>query len=283
MLKKIYYRLPRTIQDYINKAAAKFSNNSLDEFIYSDIGKKYNLSNQDKSKIVRRIQNALGKLNSATSIDVQLEIGKKILELDVNKVNYIVECGCFQGASSVALSIFAKIVDRKLIIYDSFQGLPIDEDKIDNRNYPHLKLTGKYTEGMYKATKKDVENNLKIFGEYENVILREGFFNNSLKNHSEKIDLLFLDVDLVGSTKDCVKYLWKYLIDNGYIFTDDACDIDVVSIWFDNKWWRENLDCDAPGYIGSGCGIPLGGKYSSLGYSIKNPEKKNYEKASFLN
>ena len=69
-----------------------------------------------------------------------------------------------------ALSIFLK-VGRKLIIYDSFQGLPIDEDKIDNRNYPHLKLTGKYAVGMYKATKRDVENNLKIFGEYENVFL----------------------------------------------------------------------------------------------------------------
>ena len=42
-----------------------------------------------------------------------------------------------------------------------FKGLPIDEDKIDNRNYPHLKLTGKYAVYMYKATKRDVENNLK--------------------------------------------------------------------------------------------------------------------------
>ena len=66
-------------------------------------------------------------------------------------------------------------------------------------------MTGKYAEGMYKATKRDVENNLKIFGEYENVILREGFFNESLKNHSEKIDLLFLDVDLVGSTQRLCK------------------------------------------------------------------------------
>ena len=56
----------------------------------------------------------------------------------------------------------------------------------------------------------------------------------------------------------------------------------LFHIWFDNKWWRENLNCDAPGYIGSGCGIPLGGKYSSLGYSIKNPDKKNYEKAFFF-
>ena len=29
-----------------------------------------------------------------------------------------------------------------------------------------------------------------------------------------------------------------------------------------------------PGYIGSGCGIPLGGKYSSLGFTIKNQSKK---------
>lgn len=283
MLKKIYYRLPRTLQDYINKAAAKFANNSLDEFIYSDTGKKYNLSVKDKNKIVRRIQNALGKLNSATSIDVQLEIGKKILDLDHNEQNYIVECGCFKGASSVALSIFSKIVDRKLIIYDSFQGLPVDSDKIGKRNYPHLKLTGSYSEGMYKATKIEVENNLKLFGENENVIIREGFFNESLEKHQEKIDLLFLDVDLVTSTQDCLKYLWGHLINGSYIFTDDACDIDVVSFWFDEKWWKANLNCKPPGYIGSGCGIPLGGKYSSLGYTIKNPDKNNYKKAFFLN
>lgn len=283
MLKKIYYRLPRILQDYINKSAAKFANNSLDEFIYSDIGKKYNLTSKDKIKIVKRIQTALGKVDSATSIDVQIEIGKKILDLEINNANYIVECGCFKGASSVALSIFSKIVDRKLIIYDSFQGLPFDNDKVEKRNYPHLKLTGKYTKGMYLATKKEVENNLTFFGERENVILREGFFNESLKNHSEKIDLLFLDVDLVESTKDCLKYLWHHLLNNSYVFTDDACDIDVVSLWFDNKWWRDNLNCEAPGYIGSGCGIPLGGKYSSLGYSVKNPDKNNYKKAFFLN
>ena len=54
------------------------------------------------------------------------------------------------------------------------------------------------------------------------------------------------------------------------MFSDDACDMDVVSIWFNNEWWQKNLNCDAPGYVGSGCGISLGGKYSSLGYSIKN-------------
>ena len=78
------------------------------------------------------------------------------------------------------------------------------------------------------------------------------------------------------------KPLWKYIVDDSFIFSDDACDIDVVSIWFDHKWWKENLGCKPPGYIGSGCGIPLGSKYSSLGYTIKNPKKDKYNKAFFL-
>ncbi len=282
MLKKIYYKLPSNFQNYLNKAAAKISNNSIEEFVFSDIGKNYNLNEKDKLKIIKRLNNVFTKIESATSLDVQLELGKKILSLDKNEKNYLVECGCYIGSSSVALSIFAKITDRKLIIYDSFEGLPEDVDNIGKRNYPHLKLTGLYKKGMYRASKEDVINNLKNFGEYENCILREGFFNKSLTNHSEKIDFLFLDVDLINSTNDCIKFLWKHIKDNGYIFTDDACDMDVVSIWFNNDWWLKNLGCKAPGYIGSGCGVPLGGKYSSLGYTIKNPKKDEYNKAFFL-
>ena len=282
MLKKIYYKLPSNIQNYLDKAAAKITNNSAEEFIYSEIGKNYNLNEKDKAKIVRRLNNAFSKIESATSLDVQLELGKKILSLENNDKNSIVECGCYLGSSSVALSIFARITGRKLIIYDSFEGLPEDMDDIGNRNYPHLKLTGQYKSGMYRATKEQVIKNLKYFGEYEFCELREGFFNESLQKHKEKIDFLFLDVDLVKSTYECIKYLWKYIIDNRYIFSDDACDIDVVSIWFDDKWWLENMRCKAPGYIGSGCGIPLGGKYSSLGYTVKNPKKDKYKKAFFL-
>ena len=282
MLKQIYYKLPFFVQNYLNKAASKVANNSVEEFIYSDIGKNFGLKKNDKKKIIDRIQLALSKMESATSLDVQLELGKKILSLDKENNGFIVECGCFKGASSVALSIFSKIVDRKLIIYDSFEGLPEDYDYINNRNYPHLKITGTYKKGMYKGTLLEVENNLKYFGELENCILRKGGFEVTLKNHNEKIDFLFLDVDLVKSTYDCIKYLWPHLKDEKYVFSDDACDMDVVSTWFNTNWWKANLNCKAPGYIGSGCGIPLGDSFSSLGYSIKNPKKSKFKKAFFL-
>ena len=282
MLKKIYYKLPRTVQNYLNKAASLISNNSIEHFIYSDLGKNYNLNLSDKKKIIKRIESALSKIESATNLETQLELGKKILNISKDSNAYIVECGAFKGASSITLSIFSKIVGKKLIIYDSFEGLPEDEDKIKGRNYPHLQVTGIYKKGMYKGTLEEVKNNLKFYGEFENCIFRKGYFNQSLKNHTEEIDFLFLDVDLVESTKDCLKYLWPFLKNERYVYSDDACDMDVVSLWFNDDWWIKNLKCGAPGYVGSGCGIPFGGNYSSLGYSIKNPNKLKYNKADFL-
>ena len=201
MLKKIYYNLPIILQNYIDKAASKISNNFEEEFINSDVGQKYDLGKSDKEKIIKRIKYALKKVDSATSINVHLELGKQILSLD-KKEGFIVECGCYKGATTISLSIFAKIVGKKLIVYDSFEGLPSDTDKFKDRNYPYLKLTGKYKKGMYEGNLEEVKENISLFGEIDLCNFRKGFFEDSMKTHSEKIDFLFLDVDLVKSTKD---------------------------------------------------------------------------------
>ena len=44
MLKKIYYNLPNYLQNYIDRAASKISNNFEEEFINSDIGSNHNLN-----------------------------------------------------------------------------------------------------------------------------------------------------------------------------------------------------------------------------------------------
>jgi hypothetical protein len=40
--------------------------------------------------------------------------------LGLNNGGDIVECGCFNGNSSAKLSIIAKLVNKKLYIFDSF-------------------------------------------------------------------------------------------------------------------------------------------------------------------
>jgi hypothetical protein len=269
-LKFFYYSLPENIRKFIYLKAGPIVNDIENEFIYSEAGKNYGLNRNDRINIVNRIVKILANVKSATNLNVHLTLIKKILEIPVNNDSvYLVEAGCYYGATSCTMSIAAKILNKKLIIYDSFSGLPDDDEK-ELKVYNHLQVKGFYEKGMYAGPRKIVENLIKIYGEYENCLFREGMFENTMPDHSEKICFLFLDVDLKSSTKTAITYLWPYILDNHYIFTDDSCDLGIVKLWFDDNWWKNKFGCSSPGYVGSGCGLPINGKYSSLGYTIKN-------------
>lgn len=283
ILKQIFYKLPTNIKNIIYKLSSQFHSNIENDFIFNkEVGSKYKLSINDKKNIVKRLKYSISKIDSATDFNIHLILIKKILELNPKGKGSIVECGVYKGATSIPLSIGAKITGRNLILYDSFEGLPSGEKSIPQRYYPHLQVTGSYKKGMYKGSLEDVKTNLLMFGNLDVTILRKGYFSKTLPKHKEKIDFLFLDVDLVSSTKDCILYLWKYLNNGGYCYSDDACDLDVVKVWFDNHWWKKNIRSNAPGYVGSGCGIPISFSYSSLGYTIKDPNIKKFKKISWL-
>jgi O-methyltransferase len=212
-----------------------------------------------------------------------LTLISKILQIPPSSdESCLVEAGCYYGATSCTMSIAAKILKKKLIIYDSFFGLPDDDDK-ELKIYDHLKIKGFYKKGMYAASKKDVEQNVLKYGEYKNCLFREGLFSDTMPKHTEKICFLFLDVDLKSSTKTSIKYLYPYMKDNHYIFTDDSCDLSIIKIWFDENFWNKELNCSAPGYVGSGCGLPINGEFSSLGYSIKNLDANLLQNVKWLN
>jgi hypothetical protein len=270
ILKKFYYSLPEKIRKYIYLKLGPIVNDTENDFIYSEAGKNYGLNRNDRVSIVNKIVKILSNVKSATNLNVHLTLIKKILEIPTNNVNsYIVEAGCYYGATSCTMSIAAKILKKKLIIYDSFSGLP-DDDKKELKVFNHLKVKGFYEKGMYAGSRKIVESLIKKYGEHDNCLFREGMFENTMPHHSEKICFLFLDVDLKSSTTTAISYLWPYILDNHYIFTDDSCDLGVVKLWFDDNWWNKKFGCPSPGYVGSGCGLPINGEYSSLGYTIKN-------------
>tara|TARA_B100001027_G_C16228285_1_gene313266 strand:+ start:183 stop:1037 length:855 start_codon:yes stop_codon:yes gene_type:complete len=280
-LKKIYYTLPVFIRSSIQYFVDKLDNKIVDDFINNDYGKEYGITKKDRKIILSRILKILKNINSATSIQVLITLIKEILSIPINSKGVLIECGSFEGASTSVMSIGAKLINKKLIVYDSFEGLP-DVESTKPRLYPYISVYGYYSKGMYSATEETVKTNLKLYGEIDNVIIRKGFFDETLPNHKEEISFIFMDVDLSSSTKTCIKYLWPKLNDNSFVYTDDACDMEVVNIWFDNNWWNKNLSQNAPGYIGGGCGLPITNNYSSLGFSFKNLDNKNYKKVSWL-
>jgi hypothetical protein len=86
---------------------------------------------------------------AATTFQEQLLLLSAAVELDENVAGELAEFGCYKGASSVVLSIAAKATGRKLLIFDSFEGLPEPTETVRNV------ATGAvldYTKGMYAGS-----------------------------------------------------------------------------------------------------------------------------------
>jgi len=280
-LKLLYYSLPNFIFVIFKFLFSKLHNPIIYNFINEPYGKNFGLIKKDRVIILKKIIKVISNIDSATSLESHIVLAKYLLSLPKIKKGYVVECGCFKGASSATISLICKIIGRKLIIYDSFEGLPKNANR-KRADYLHLSLKEEYKQGMYKGTLKVVQDNISKFGNIEACIFRKGFFDKTLKNHKEKIEFIFLDVDLLSSTKECIHFLWKSLLNNSYVFTDDSCDMENVRVWFDDRWWHKLFGVNSPGYVVTGCGLPLNSNHSGLGYTIKNPDRKKYSKVKWI-
>ena len=217
--------------------------------------------------MVRRIKLAQSSIESATHWTYHLILGTQILSIPPAIEGAVVECGCFKGASTASLSILCERVGRTLYVCDSFEGLPEDDGTL--HRYPHFKAHGFYEKGMYAGALEEVKGNIRGHGVLDVCEFVKGFFCDTLPSLDGPFALVFADVDLASSMRDCIIYLWPKLEDNGYFYTDDSGDMELVRLWFDEAWWQEHLGCNAPGYVGSGCGLPISADRCTLGYAHK--------------
>lgn len=251
-----------------------FHNIVLNEFYNDTVGKAYGVDEKLKDELVRKFIENTNNTLSGTRWLYHLVLAKEILGLSPEIKGDVVECGCWKGASTASLSLVCKVAGRHLIVCDSFEGLPDDAPDATHR-YTHLGLVTEYGPGMYAGRLDEVKDNIAKYGDISVCRFIKGFFSDSLKTLKDPVAFAFLDVDLESSMKDCIKYIWPLLVDGGLIYTDDSCDMDVVKVWFDEQWWNENLGISAPGYVGSGCGLPLAPRFSPLGYAVKINDPKN--------
>lgn len=191
------------------------------------------------------------RIPTGTSYKGHLAMALKILETPPEVEGVVVECGSWQGGSSANLSLICKLTNRKLIIYDSFQGLPISQ--ADDRQ--------QYETGDFCGSLETVKKNIERYGAIEYCEFVEGWFDQTLPDLDSPVLLAFLDVDLELSLETCVRYIWPHLTERGYIFIDEYVDLDYCSIFWSEKYWKKYFDRTPPGLIGSGVGLPLGEYY----------------------
>ena len=279
ILKRIY-RLTQAVSRHA--VDAHLERHIVEDFIQGEYGAPYGISRRERARLVEGMRAVLEHVPSATRLLYHIVLARELLSLAPESQGDVVECGAFKGASSASLSLTCALARRRLWICDSFAGLPDGEGEI-TRDYPHLKVQGRYAAGMYAGSLAEVKHNVGAYGAIDTCQFLPGLFAESLQTLPPRLVFAFVDVDLASSLRDCIRHIWPRLVDEALIYTDDSCDLEVVRVWFDDAWWRAELGERSPGYVGSGCGLPMSVGGSSLGYARKVADvRRSYQRVPWL-
>tara|TARA_Y100000589_G_C27078165_1_gene598440 strand:- start:58 stop:732 length:675 start_codon:yes stop_codon:yes gene_type:complete len=131
----------------------------------------------------------------------------------------IAEAGVRDGNSLLFLAGAARSMNmkRKIIAIDSFEGFPSDYYYESlKRDKPKAELTKEEAIQSIKFVLKNADFNEDDFD------LVPGYFKDSLKKYNHgPIALLHLDVDLGGSYKEALEYLYPHVVKGGIILFDE--------------------------------------------------------------
>ncbi|MEO5376214.1 MAG: TylF/MycF family methyltransferase [Magnetococcus sp. DMHC-6] len=249
-------------------------------FVGRSSGKEYGVGYWQKWRLARRIINNSYRVRSGSHWKQHLKLVDTILGIPKDWIGDVVECGCYQGASSASLSIVCALVGRRLFICDSFAGLPEPEEGESHEIYSHdqdfyyIWEKGEFTS---VGGQQGVRQVIQTLGEIEVCHFVAGYFQDSLPTiPTEDVVMVFEDADLASSVRDCLQYLWPKLHEGARFYSHEPWSIHVVSLFYDKSWWTSVLGDSPPGFHGSGQGVPFfpGSELSFLGYA----EKINFDR-----
>ncbi|HUB36239.1 MAG TPA: TylF/MycF/NovP-related O-methyltransferase [Solirubrobacteraceae bacterium] len=236
----------------------------------SALGREYGAGFWTKLKLCLQFKRNIGRVETLSSIREHIELARALLSVPASVPGDVVECGCYVGGSSVNISLVCELVGRRLVICDSFEGLPEPSDYDREHLNLHSGSTDEYYKGRFAASLDTVKANIGRCGSIEACDFVVGFFEDTLPQLDRPVVMGFLDMDLIDSLKPCLTGIWPNLADGCRVYVHEANSLSLVSLFFDAAWWREQLGEDPPGFVGTGTGLPLTAVQGSwIGYAQK--------------
>jgi len=188
-----------------------------------------------------------------------LTISQSFLSIPNSTKGVLVEAGAFKGGSTAKLSIIAKIMKRKLMVFDSFKGLPSNSDMYfdkkevffhNNQSLDKAQKIFLFNKGQYAGSLEEVKENISHYGVLEVCSFKKGWFEKTLPKFNQPVAGIFLDVDLASSTKTCLQYLYPLLQINGVLFSHDGHLKLVSDVYRDKQFWKEVIGAKYPKVYG---------------------------------
>ncbi|MEO9189942.1 MAG: TylF/MycF/NovP-related O-methyltransferase [Acetobacteraceae bacterium] len=241
-------------------------------FVVNRLGQPYGIGPRRKFALLRKIQRNVRNTSGGTTVEQLLLLAEELFKIPPSLKGDVVECGCWRGTSSAALSLVCALVGRKLHVCDSFEGLP--EPRNDEERFDIHAGSGEryyvWEKGEYSGSLELVRNTISTYGDISVCAFVKGYFRDSLKTFDPgPIVFVFEDADLASSVEDCLTYLWPIMPHGARFYSHEPWSEHVVALFYDRTWWREKFDTHIPGFYGSGRGIMAGLQYSQIGYTEK--------------
>jgi O-methyltransferase len=157
----------------------------------------------------------------------------EVLALPATVKGIIVEAGCYKGSSTAKFSWAAHYSGRKLVIFDSFQGIPETSEE-------------GFHKGDYCGELHEVRSTVSRFGKLEACCFIPGWFEDTMPQFHEPIAAIYVDVDLVSSTRTCLKYLYPLIHPDGVFYSQDGHIERVIELYKDQNFWRNEIGSKPP-------------------------------------
>ena len=143
---------------------------------------------------------------------------KKIVELASSCLEMegdFVEMGCYKGDTSLLLADVLQGMDKRLWIYDSFEGLPEKGEQDESV------LGVSFKAGELGVTKREVKQRFLKAGLPVPVIKKAWFKDLTEADLPDKIAFAFLDGDFYESIRDSLKLVVPKMVRDGVLIVHD--------------------------------------------------------------
>lgn len=207
------------------------------------------LSILDRLALVRRLYRISFNVDCPHNHHQVLSFVMAILSVPQHVEGCVVEAGSYKGGSTCKFSIAAGIQHRKLIVFDSFEGIP------ENTEPCQRTISGSradFPRGAYGGSLDEVRRNVVRYGDIDACEFVQGWFEDTMRDFTESIVCAYLDVDLASSTRTCLKYLYPRLVTGGRIYSQDGHLPLVIDVFNDVEFWKNEVGCEKPYVHGLG-------------------------------
>lgn len=228
----------------------------LRQFCQGDCGAEYGVDFDQRVTLARNLWEccAAGWGRQASLFPELLLVCESILSVPASLPGAVAEFGCWHGFSSACLSLACKMAGRKLIVFDSFTGLPLGGAATHISDAQHIQ----YRPGDYHAGLDRVRAAVVRHGVIEICEFVPGLFAETLPLRTDdQYVCVFEDADLVSSVKTVLDFAWPRLQPGCKFFSHEARDLEVMQLFFDAGYWHSRHNIPAPGISGAGLGLSL--------------------------